>query len=31
VLGGREQANELIQNQPGSYLINREFAVIEII
>ena len=25
LLGGREQADALIQNQPGSYLINREF------
>jgi hypothetical protein len=31
VLGGRDQADRLIQNQPGSYLINREFVVIEII
>jgi hypothetical protein len=31
VLGGREQADRLIQNRPGSYFINRDFAVIEII
>jgi hypothetical protein len=31
VLGGREQADKLIQNRPGSYFINRDFALIEII
>jgi hypothetical protein len=31
VLGGREQADKLIQNQPGSYFLNWDFAVIEII
>jgi hypothetical protein len=31
LLGGREQADKLIQNRPGSYFINRDFAAIEII
>jgi hypothetical protein len=30
LLGGREQADKLIQNRPGSYFINRDFAAIEI-
>jgi DNA-binding response OmpR family regulator len=31
VLGGRGEANELIQNRPGSYFINQDFALIEIV
>ena len=31
LLGGREQVDKLIQNRPGSYFINQDFAAIEII
>ena len=30
ILGSRKQAEILIQNRPGSYFINRDFAAIEI-
>jgi hypothetical protein len=31
VVGGHERASELIQNRPGSYLVNKDFAVFEIV